>query len=57
MYNFELIKDDLNHFLKEDIGHYDLTSTILIDENINGIFSINARENLILSGIDVAIYL
>ena len=57
MYNFELIKDNLNRFLKEDIGHYDLTSTILIDENINGIFSINARENLILSGIDVAIYL
>ncbi len=33
MYNIEMIKDNLNLFLKEDIGHYDLTSTILIDEN------------------------
>ena len=57
MYNIEMIKDNLNLFLKEDIGHYDLTSTILIDENTYGNFSLNARENLILSGIDAALHI
>ena len=57
MYNIEMIKDNLNLFLKEDIGHYDLTSTILIDENTYGNFSLNAREDLILSGIDAALHI
>ena len=57
MYNIEMIKDNLNLFLKEDIGHYDLTSTILIDENTCGNFSLNAREDLILSGIDAALHI
>jgi len=57
MYNIEMIKENLNLFLKEDIGHYDLTSTILIDENIYGNFSLNAREDLILSGIDAALHI
>ena len=57
MYNIEMIKDNLNLFLKEDIGHYDLTSTILIDENTYGNFSLNARENLILAGIDAALHI
>ena len=57
MYNIEFIKDQLNLFIKEDLGHYDLTSAILIDKSITGNFSINAREDLILSGIDTAVHI
>ncbi len=57
MYNIEFIKDQLNLFIKEDLGHYDLTSAILIDKSTTGNFSINAREDLILSGIDTAVHI
>ena len=57
MYNIEFIKDQLNLFIKEDLGHYDLTSAILIDKSTTGNFSINARENLILAGIDTAVHI
>ena len=57
MYNIEFIKDQLNLFIKEDLGHYDLTSAILIDKSTTGNFSINAREDLILAGIDTAVHI
>ena len=57
MYNIEFIKDQLNLFIKEDLGHYDLTSAILIDKSTTGNFSINTREDLILAGIDTAVHI
>lgn len=50
-----LIEEQIGHFLREDIGFVDLTSTILIDEDATGTFDVNAREDLVVAGLDVAV--
>ncbi len=44
----------IGNFLAEDIGFVDLTSTLLIDADRQGTFDINAREEIVVSGIDIA---
>ena len=49
-----LIDELIGPFLREDVGFVDLTSTILIDANAVAAFDINAREDLVVAGLDVA---
>lgn len=50
----QLIEEQIGPFLREDIGFGDLTSTIMIDADATGVFDVNAREPIIVAGIDVA---
>lgn len=50
-----LIDEQIGHFLREDIGFVDLTSTIMIDADTTGTFEVKAREELVVAGLDVAI--
>lgn len=49
-----LIEEQIGPFLREDIGFGDLTSTIMIDEATTGTFDVNAREDIVVAGLDVA---
>lgn len=49
-----LIEEQIGPFLREDIGFVDLTSTIMIDADTKGTFDINAREDIVVAGLDVA---
>ncbi|NRB54769.1 MAG: carboxylating nicotinate-nucleotide diphosphorylase [Salinicola sp.] len=44
----------LRDFLSEDIGHVDLTATLMIDEDSTGRFEMRAREPMTLAGLSVA---
>ncbi|NKB54840.1 MAG: carboxylating nicotinate-nucleotide diphosphorylase [Alphaproteobacteria bacterium] len=50
-----LIDELIVPFLREDIGFVDLTSTIMIDADATAAFDVNAREDLVVAGLDVAI--
>jgi nicotinate-nucleotide pyrophosphorylase (carboxylating) len=50
----QLIDELIGPFLREDIGFVDLTSTILIDADATGVFDVNAREDIVVAGLDVA---
>lgn len=50
----QLIEEQIGPFLREDIGFGDLTSTIMIDADATGVFDVNAREPIVVSGIDIA---
>ncbi len=41
-------------WLTEDIGTCDLTAQLMIDEEATGTFHMNAREHMVIAGIDVA---
>ncbi|MGB0552168.1 MAG: carboxylating nicotinate-nucleotide diphosphorylase [Alphaproteobacteria bacterium] len=49
-----LIEELIGPFLREDIGFVDLTSTIMIDAATDGTFDVNAREDIVVAGLDVA---
>ena len=49
-----LIEEQIGRFLMEDIGFGDLTSTIMIDEATTGTFDVNAREDIVVAGLEVA---
>ena len=48
------VQEQIAQFLAEDIGVSDLTSNIMIGEGVQGAFSMNARQPLVVSGMDVA---
>ena len=41
-------------WLDEDIAHYDLTSQIMVDPDADGRFQMNAREPMVVCGLEVA---
>lgn len=41
-------------WLDEDVNHYDLTAKIMIDEDARASFGMNAREDIVLSGLKLA---
>jgi len=49
-----LIEELIGPLLREDIGFVDLTSTIMIDAATVGTFDVNAREDIVVAGLDVA---
>jgi nicotinate-nucleotide pyrophosphorylase (carboxylating) len=44
----------IDQWLAEDIGYCDLTSQAMIEPDATGVFEMNAREPLIVAGVDVA---
>ena len=44
----------LRDFLQEDIGHVDLTATLMVDETMTGRFEMRAREPMTIAGLAVA---
>lgn len=50
-----LIDELIGPFLREDIGFVDLTSTIMIDADTVATFDVNAREDIVVAGLDVAV--
>ncbi len=50
-----LIDELIGPFLREDIGFVDLTSTIMIDADTVAAFDVNAREDIVVAGVDVAV--
>lgn len=53
MLDLSQLRQQLKSFLAEDVGHVDLTSTLMIDPKESTRFSVRARENLVVAGIDV----
>lgn len=49
-----ILDQQIDHFLREDIGMVDLTSTIMVDEETVAAFNMTAREEIMLSGVGVA---
>lgn len=54
MLNYKKVQEQIAEFMAEDIGIYDLTANIMIDEDVQGAFNLNARQPMVISGIDVA---
>ncbi|BEU27512.1 carboxylating nicotinate-nucleotide diphosphorylase [Paraburkholderia sp. 22B1P] len=55
MYDRFAVDRLIDLWLLEDVGYGDLTAQTMIDEDAAGAFVMNARENLIVAGIDVAL--
>ena len=53
MYNRLHAETLIDLWLAEDVGHGDLTSTLMIDPSATATFIVNAREPLVVAGIDV----
>ena len=49
-----ILDQQIDHFLREDIGMVDLTSTIMIAADKTAAFELTAREEIMLAGVDVA---
>ena len=54
MYDHLMLGRLIDLWLAEDIGHGDLTAMSMIDADARTVFQMNAREDLVLAGIDVA---
>ena len=55
MYDRFAVDRLIDHWLIEDIGYCDLTAQTMIDADAVGAFVMNAREPIIVAGIDVAV--
>ena len=51
--NKNLLIDQVNNWLREDIGNFDLTSQILIGPGTQSVFHLIAREPTVISGLEV----
>jgi nicotinate-nucleotide pyrophosphorylase (carboxylating) len=54
MYDARQVEALIDLWLNEDVGHYDLTSTLMIDADAVTTFVMNAREPMVVAGIEVA---
>ncbi len=54
MLDYMQVREQVVRFIAEDVGHVDLTSNIMVDADLNATYFVNAREPLVLAGIDVA---
>ncbi|WP_046862868.1 carboxylating nicotinate-nucleotide diphosphorylase [Microvirga massiliensis] len=54
MYDRFIIERLIDLWLHEDIGSCDLTAQVMIEESETGAFHMNAREPMIVAGLDVA---
>ena len=50
----DLLNEHIKHWLKEDVGNFDLTSQIVVEPGVSSTFNLIAREPTIISGLDVA---
>ena len=53
MYNRLHVGKLIDLWLEEDVGHGDLTTTLMVDPAATATFNVNAREPLVVAGIDV----
>ena len=53
MYNRLHIEKLIDLWLLEDVGHGDLTATLMVDEAAQAEFVVNAREHMVVSGLEV----
>ena len=51
--NKNLLIEQVNNWLREDIGNFDLTSQILIGPGTKSVFHLIAREPTVISGLEV----
>lgn len=49
-----VLDDQIRAFMREDIGYFDLTATLLIDTDLTGRFEMRAREPMTLAGLAAA---
>lgn len=49
-----VLDDQIHAFMREDIGYFDLTATLLIDADLSGRFQMRAREAMTLAGLAAA---
>jgi nicotinate-nucleotide pyrophosphorylase (carboxylating) len=54
MYDPFIVDRSIDHWLAEDIGHGDLTTQLMTEAGQSGHFYMNARQDLVLAGIEVA---
>ena len=54
MLNIKKVEDLIARCIDEDVGMGDLTANLMIDEATQGAFNVNAREPIVVAGIDVA---
>ena len=54
MLNTKKVEELIGRCIDEDVGMGDLTANLMIDENAKGAFNVNAREPIVVAGIDVA---
>ncbi len=48
------LKDIVEGFLNEDIGHGDITTELVVDPELQGVARIEAREEFVVAGLDAA---
>lgn len=54
MLNLKRVQKQIEQFIDEDVGLFDLTASIMIEEDARGSFHLNAREPMVIAGITVA---
>ena len=54
MYDIFQVDRLIDLWLSEDIGYCDLTAQLMIDEDANATFHMNARESMVIAGIGIA---
>lgn len=54
MLNLKKVQKQIELFLDEDVGLFDLTACIMIEEGTQGAFNMKARESMVIAGITVA---
>ncbi len=54
MYDRFAVLAQIDRWFAEDVGNFDLTSQLMVDEAAQAVFYMNARERMTLAGIDVA---
>ena len=53
MFNHLHVERLIDLWLLEDVGHGDLTATLMVDEAAVATFDVNSRESMVVAGIDV----
>lgn len=53
MFNHLHVERCIDLWLNEDVGHGDLTATLMVDAQATATFDVNAREPMVVAGIDV----
>ena len=54
MLNIKKVEELIARCIDEDVGMGDLTANLMIDETAHGSFNVNARQPIVVAGIDVA---
>ena len=53
MFNHLHVEKLIDLWLLEDVGHGDLTATLMVDRTATATFDVNARESMVVAGTDV----